>query len=285
VNTLSRILRGRNNNTKGDTLMIRSIRERVQLAAGLCTTLLAIPAAYADDAPPPVGWTGQGQAGAVLARGNADTTTADVKLDASDTIAQWKHIAHFAFLYGNSAGLTTAQRLEAAWQTNYQFGKKAFVFGSVNGEDDRFDGFVYQATLSTGLGYKLIDSNTTKLTGTLGFGYRRLQPEQLVKDVDGRVIDRIKGDSTSDGVGTAGLDYMQQLTGTTRLTDKLLVQSGGQNTSVANDFAVAVNMTNTLALSVGYGLRYNSAPPAGSKTTDQLTTVNLVYSFNSPTRK
>jgi putative salt-induced outer membrane protein len=78
---------------------------------------------------------------------------------------------------------------------------------------------------------------------------------------------------------------MQQITSTTRLTDKLLVQSGGQNTAVANDFAVAVNMTNALALSVGYGVRYNSEPPAGSKTTDQLTTINLVYAFNSPTRK
>jgi putative salt-induced outer membrane protein len=265
--------------------MTRSIRQQALLAATACAAALAIPVAHAADAPPPVGWTGQGQAGAVLTRGNADTTTADVKLDASDTIGDWKHLAHFAFLYGKSAEVTTAQRLEAAWQTNYQFGKKAFVFGSLNGEDDRFDGFVYQVTLSTGLGYKFIDSGTTKLTGTLGFGYRRLQPEQLIKDPDGLVIQRIKGDSSSGGVGTAGLTYMQQLTKTTQLTDKLLVQAGGQNTSVANDFAVAVNMTDTLALSVGYGLRYNSNPPAGSKTTDQLTTVNLVYNFNSPTKK
>jgi len=265
--------------------MTRSIRQQAQLATGVCTAALAIPSAYAADAPPPVGWTGQGQAGAVLERGNADTTTADMKLDATDTIDNWKHIAHFAFLYGRSADFTTAQRLEAAWQTNYQFGKKAFVFSSINGANDRFDGFVYQVALATGLGYRLIDSETTKLTGTLGFGYRRLQPEQLVKDPSGRVIDRIKGGSTSDGVGTAGLDYMQQLTSTTKITDRLLVQSGGLNTAVANDFALAVNMTNTVALSFGYGLRYNSSPSAGSKTTDQLTTVNLVYSFNSPTRK
>jgi putative salt-induced outer membrane protein len=265
--------------------MTRSIRLQAWLAVGACLVALTAPLAHAGDAPPPVGWTGLGQAGAVLSRGNADTTTANVKLDASDTIAQWKHIAHFAFLYGKSADFTTAQRLEAAWQTNYQFGKKAFVFGSLNGENDRFDGFVYQATLSTGLGYKFIDSETTKLTGTLGFGYRRLQPEQLFKNPDGRVIERIKGTSTSDGVGTAGLDYLQQLTRTTKLTDQLRVQSGGQNTAVANDLAVAVNMTDALALSLGYGIRYNSNPPAGSKTTDQLTTANLVYSFNSPTRK
>jgi len=78
---------------------------------------------------------------------------------------------------------------------------------------------------------------------------------------------------------------MRDLLNTHRLTDKLLVQSGGQNTAVANDFAVAVDMTQTLALSIGYGLRYNSNPPFGTKSTDQLTTINIVYRFNSPTKK
>ncbi|MGH8323321.1 MAG: DUF481 domain-containing protein, partial [Steroidobacteraceae bacterium] len=86
-------------------------------------------------------------------------------------------------------------------------------------------------------------------------------------------------------VVSAGLDYQQQLTKTTKLTDKLLVQAGGQNTAVGNDFAVSVSMTDSLSLSVGYGLRYNSNPPPGSKTTDEFTTLNLVYSFNSPTKK
>ena len=32
-------------------------------------------------------------------------------------------------------------------------------------------------------------------------------------------------------------------------------------------------------LSVGYGIRHNSDPPAGAKKTDQLTTLNLVYNI------
>ena len=267
--------------------MIRSNRPVTLVPAALIIAC-AIPAAHAADSPPQVGWSGQGQAGLVLARGNADTTTGNAKLDASDVINDWKHALHLAFLYGQSAGAATAQRFEYAWQTDYNFGKKAFVFGSVNGEDDHFDGFVYQVTLSTGLGYKIINSDTTKLTGTLGFGYRRLQPEQLLHDNPNNtteVTGRVPGESTSDGVGSAGLDYQQQLTKTTKITDKLLVQSGGQNTAVANDFAVAVSINASLALSVGYGVRYNSNPPGGTKSTDQLTTINIVYAFNSQTKK
>jgi putative salt-induced outer membrane protein len=264
-------------------LTIRSIRQPWPCVAGAALVLVSSLARADDDTPPPVGWTGKGEAGLVLARGNASTTTANVKLDASDTFDPWKHTVHLAFLYGESTGFSTAQRLEGSWQTDYKFKKSAFVFGAINGEKDHFDGFVYQAAITTGLGYNFIDSETTKLTVRLGAGYRRLQPEQLFRDPDGRVNARIRGEPTSDGVGNVGLDYQQQLTRTTKLTDKLLVQSGIQNTAVANDLAVAVNITNALALSVGYGLRYNSNPPVGTRTTDQLTTVNLVYHFNDPT--
>jgi len=77
--------------------------------------------------------------------------------------------------------------------------------------------------------------------------------EHQWEDPDAIFVDR------DDAVGTAGLDYSQQVTKTTKLTNKLLVQSG------VNDFAVAVNMTRTLVLSVGYGVRYNSALPTGTK--------------------
>jgi putative salt-induced outer membrane protein len=265
--------------------MIRSIQPRLLCVPGAALALGSC-LVRADEPPAPLGWAGKGEVGLVLARGNADTTTADVKIDATDTINSWKHKAHLAFLYGESADFSTAQRLEGGWQTDYQFKKYAFVFGSINGENDRFDGFVYQVTAATGLGYDFIASDTTKLTATLGAGYRRLQPEQLLRDPDGRVVVRIEGESAADGVARAGVDYQQQFTQTTKLTDKLLVQSGGQNTAVANDFAVAVDVTHSLALSVGYGVRYNSSPPFGTKTTDQLTTVNLVYHFNdAPTRR
>ncbi len=259
--------------------MTVSIRQPLLLAA----SLLAIPVVHADEPPPPpVGWTGQGQAGVVLARGSTDTTTANVKLDTTDTINDWKHLLHLAYLYGKSNSIESADRLEGSWETDYNFSRKTFVFGSINGERDRFDGFAYQATVSTGLGYKFIDSDATKLTGTLGVGYRELNPETLTKDADGRVIARQELGSTRDAVASAGLDYAQRLTPTTKVTDKLLVQSGGQNTSVANDAAVAVNINASLALSVGYGVRYNSQPAAGTKSTDQLLTLNLVYSFNQP---
>jgi putative salt-induced outer membrane protein len=262
--------------------MLQSIRQLLLLVAGTLTVLLLMPRAYAADPAPPVGWSGQGQAGAVLTRGNTDTSTANARLDASDTVDAWKHMLHLGYFYGQAANLATARRVEGAWQTNYNFTSDMFVFGALNGEQDQFNGFMYQGTVSTGVGYNFFNSSDLKLSTTLGVGYRRLREEQLIKDSLGYVIDRIPGNVHEDAVGTFGLDYMQKITSTTTLIDKLQAQSNGAITTAINDFGLQVLMTDVLALGVGYSVRYNSSPPLGARTTDQIITINLVYSFNMP---
>jgi putative salt-induced outer membrane protein YdiY len=43
--------------------------------------------------------------------------------------------------------------------------------------------------------------------------------------------------------------------------------------------ALQVKMNDKFSLAAGIGVRYNSDPPAGLKTTDTLATLNLVYGF------
>lgn len=247
--------------------MIRSLGALAALG------LSAIPAAHAD-------WKGKGELGALLSRGNADSTSANAKLDLSYEAGKWKNSAFLGLLYGENSAFITAQRAEARWQTDYELSERMFWFGALRGEQDRFSGFQYQTTLSTGAGYKLYDSEITRLVATIGVGYRRLRPEELVKSEAGEILSRIRSDATSDAVASGGVDYMHQLTANTRLLDKFLVESGSDNTAVQNDVAIQVSMTKSLALSVGYGVRYNTSPSEGSTSTDQLTTVNLVYSID-----
>jgi putative salt-induced outer membrane protein len=152
-------------------------------------------------------------------------------------------------------------------------------FGALRGEQDRFSGFAYQATLSTGASYKFIDSAKTKLQASLGAGYKKFREEVLVKSDAGEVLDRIPGELGDDVVGTLSSDFEHAFTETTKLTNKLLTEFGGDNTAVANDIALQVSMTQSFALAVGLGIRYNSDPPPLSESTDTLTTVNLVYNI------
>ena len=138
---------------------------------------------------------------------------------------------------------------------------------------------IYQGSLSAGVGYHFIQTEATTFTATLGAGYRALRPEDLIKDEFGDVVERIKGERSEDAVANASLAYEHKLTANTTLSEKLLVETGSDNTSANNELAVRVSMTDTLALSVAYAVRHNTDPPEGLEKTDQLTTVNLVYAI------
>jgi len=251
-----------------------AFRQTAVLGAALLASSAFITSARADE-----GWTGKGEAGLLIARGNADSTSANAKLALAHEVGDWKNSAYLGFLYGKSGEFATAQRFEAKWETDRKISERMFWFGALRGEQDKFSGFAYQATLSTGIGYKFIDTDATKLTGTFGIGYRRLRPELLGKDADGHIISREKLDAEGDAIATAGLDFSHALTSTTKIVDKFFIETGSKNTLTSNDIALQVAMSDNLALSVGYGIRHNSDPPAGSKKTDQLTTLNLVYNI------
>jgi len=118
-----------------------------------------------------------------------------------------------------------------------------------------------------------------QLDTSIGAGYRRLQPQTLIQTDAGEVLARIKGEEDSEPVATLGSNFEHSFNDSTKITNKFLAEAGADNTSVTDDIALAVNMTDILALAVGIGVRYNSDPPPLAESTDTLFTVNLVYNI------
>ena len=224
-------------------------------------------------------WTGKAELGVMVSSGNAEATSANSKLDLAHESAKWRQTIYAGALYGANGSFTTAERFEARYQADYKINDRLSWFGALRGEKDFFSGFVYQATVSTGAAYKFIDSPTTKFAGSLGAGYRTLKEEILIQTEAGEVLDRIEGESESDPVITLGSTFEHNFNASTKLTNKLLAESGSDNTAVQDDISLQVSMNETLALAVGFGVRYNTDPPPLSETTDLLTTVNLVYNI------
>lgn len=222
-------------------------------------------------------WTGQSEVGYVMSRGNAETQTGNIKLDLVRENNGTKHNFGLLGLYGESEEVVSAQRWNTRWQTDWKIRDGFFWFGSVRYEDDRFSGFDYQSSASTGIGYTFIDSDTTILRTQIGGGYRLLRTETLIRDENNQVIDRIGGEKQRDGVINGALRFEHALNDSTKVLNSFLVESGEENTSVQNELALQVKMTEVLALSLGLSVRNNSNPPDDQKNTDTLTTVNLVY--------
>lgn len=244
---------------------------RISITSAVCVAvaLFAALPAHAD-------WSGKGEAGLVIASGNTDTKTGNVKVALANEIDKWKHQFGAAALYASSEpDGTSAQRWEVFEQTDYNFSPRDFWFGAARYEDDRFSGFEYQAIVSAGYGRKFINTDVTKFTGTAGVGYKFFETQDAFDEVTGALI--APGESDSEVVFRGTLDYDHKFTPTTSLLDKFVVEAGANNTFAQNDLALQVKMTDVLALAVGYSVRYNTDPQVGFEKTDTLTTINLVY--------
>lgn len=222
-------------------------------------------------------WSTRSEAGFVAARGNTSTETANLKFEIVREADKWRNTFGASGLYGKTSAIESAERWDARDQVDHLFSERAFLFGGVRYEDDRFSGFDYQASVSAGVGRKFIERERTKLAAQIGFGYRALAPEDLLRDETGEVIQRIVGPRQSDLVGNGALTFEHAFNDATKVLDSLLFEGGRTNTLTKNELALQVKMTRVLAISLGVSVRYNSLPQDGLKKTDTLSTVNLVY--------
>lgn len=242
-------------------------------------SVLVVAALGALATPAQAQWTGKAELGVLLSSGNTESKSANGKFDLTHENTRWRNNIFVGALYGENATFTDAERYEARYQSDYKITERFSWFGGLRGEQDRFSGFAYQATVSTGASYKFIDKPSAKLTASLGAGLRRSQSEILIQTEAGEVLDRIEGPVEEEPVIIFGSNYEQELTSTTKITNKLLAESGSDNTSIQNDLALSVSINESFALAVGYAIRYNTDPPPLSESTDSLITVNLVYNI------
>lgn len=243
---------------------------------GLCSGLL-VCALLAPDAAL-AQWAAKAEAGVVAARGNTHTDSANLKADVSRTFVKWKHALGFTGVYASDRTGTTGQRWEGRGQTDYAFNEQGYSFASGRYEEDRFSGFDYQATLGSGLGWRFFDTPQTKLEAQLGVGYKMFKARASIA-ADG--ITPIPATREEDGIAQGKVTFERALSETSRLFEKFLVESGAENTFMQNDLSLEVKIVSSLALAIGYSVRYNTAPPAGFGKTDTLTTLNLVYELKS----
>jgi putative salt-induced outer membrane protein len=240
----------------------------------LAVALLAVgslPATATD-------WSGSGELGVSLARGNTRSDNLNGKLELATEDAQWKHAYSLGGLRARGETRddfdgdgdqerrmeTSANRWEAAASSALKANDTSSWVASLRHERDDFAAYSRQSTAALGYGHQFAQGDAVQLRAEVGPGVRH------ARDARTQASER-------EAIVRGQLDYKQRLTGNTEIYNTVLVESGDANTFAQNDVGVAVAMNASLALKAGVQLRHNTQAGEAGERTDSLTTLNLVY--------
>jgi putative salt-induced outer membrane protein len=248
----------------------------------LVAALTSGGAARADDAIDGDGtWASRAQLGYSKTGGNTDTTSANALFHIAHTWDEWKFLFGLEGYYGSTAGQTTAQSWSGYLQANYNISDRLYWFGKLSDLENKFSGFAYQRVISTGVGYQLIKTDTTKLAAQIGIGERRLQPLELTLNDIGAITSVVYLNSERDTVVDGQVNFEHAFNSITKLLASYEIDSGTNNTMQTGNIALHVNMTDRLGLSLSYQLITNSKPPPGVGRSSSLEAVSLVYALKN----
>ena len=250
----------------------------------LCATIVAALSfssfAIAQDSTDKNGWTGTGELGLAVARGNSRSENVNAKIAFQNEDDEWKHKFSASILRAKGEvtgdfdgdGTTeerfelNANRFQMGASSALKMSEFSYWIAALRYEKDDFATFEQQTTFSMGYGHSFIKTERTELSAEVGPGYRRAKLAST-------------GETESDAIARGVVDYKYSLTDTTDLSNNLLVEAGQDNTYIQNDLGIAVKINASFALKAGLQARYNTDVSAGQENTDTLTTVNLVYNF------
>ena len=235
------------------------------LPAGL---LLVSASLYAqDEGTAEGGWTGTGEFGLVNTTGNTDSTALNLKLEFVKESEDWRHRVTGTALVTDKDGEKDNERYTLEGQSDRNLNEKSYILGVFRWDADKFGPYDPQYTATLGYGRHLIKTEQHELKTEIGVGYRKLE-------------ERTTGESSNEMIVRFLADDSWQVFESTLWTNRLLVESGSDNTFTQFNTAIAVAMNAKLSLKVGFEVRNNTdLPPGNAENTDTITTANLVYNF------
>jgi len=212
-------------------------------------------------------WEGKGEFGLVATTGNTESTSVNLKLEFIFNARRWRHRFSASALATSEDGIQDNERYTVEIQSDRSLSEKSYLFTALRWDADKFGAYDPQQTLTAGYGRELMKSEKHLLKGEIGAGYRRLE-------------ETVSGNSSSEPIARFLLDDTWKVFPSTSWTNRLLIESGSDNTFTQFNTGIQVAMTTRFALKLGFEVRNNTKiPPGDSEETDTTTTANLVYNF------
>ncbi|MBO9713777.1 YdiY family protein [Sphingomonas sp.] len=208
---------------------------------------------------------GRAEFGGYITTGNSNNIGLTASIELKREALEWRHKLRLQADYQRSLGVTTRERYLAAYEPNWKFDDRGYIYGAAQFESDRFLGFNQRYSVSAGAGYSALRTPRTKLDLELGPAYRETS---------------FTDQHTEANVAARGsIDFGWKLTKGISLTQNASAYLQSANSTVSSKSAVLARVIGPLSAQLSYTLQYESMPPVGRKTTDTTSRAALVVDF------
>lgn len=243
----------------------------MDLRQAVAITAVAIaPFASAQDAD---NWEGETELGVLITSGNTEETNIKGRLGLVHEVETWRNTGEFRTNYSETDDETTAEKYLAALETDYKFSENQYWFLRGSYEDDRFSGYDFESSATTGYGNRVWTSGERSfLDLSVGGGYRYNKLEMVNaqgEDAEEETIARLAGQ----------FDYA--LSENSLFRQKLSTEIGlDENNAVTeSETSLQAKVVGNLSMKAAFRVKHLSDPPAGSEDTDTETSLSLIYGF------
>ena len=146
----------------------------MDLRQAVAITAVAIaPFASAQEAD---NWKGETELGVLITSGTTEETNIKGRLGLVHEVETWRNTGEFRTNYSETEDETTAEKYQAALETDYKFAENRYWFLRGSYEDDRFSGYDFESTVTPGYGNRVWNSGDRSFQDlSAGPGYRLKQ--------------------------------------------------------------------------------------------------------------
>tara|TARA_R110001583_G_scaffold164205_5_gene316706 strand:+ start:257 stop:1021 length:765 start_codon:yes stop_codon:yes gene_type:complete len=253
--------------------------KKTLLSSSLFTGLLLLPslsqaedvdASNTDSAPTEAAWSGDAELGFIQTSGNSDTQSFNGKFSLIRELEPVTTSLNLEALTSEEDGDASKERYIAGLEHDYSLSKRSYVASVLSYEDDRFNGYQYQSSLSVGYGYHAWADENGKLDLVVGPGYRRSALEN--RNEDGDKVEE-------EAIGRASLKLLVNIGQGAKFTEQFTVEGGESKIVYKSDMGLESTLVGQLAMKINYQVKHTTDVPDDKKNTDSLVGVTLVYSF------
>ena len=215
--------------------------------------------------------------GFLLANGNTNTSTITAKINTSQELTSWSYQIIGNALYkqnqqildGEESNQASAQKLFVSGQLDHKLTEpddRLFIYGEY--ENNRFNGFRYQAALAAGWTSRLWHDKQSELKYSIGPGYAISEVEEKNSQEDAQNL-----------ILRAAMEYRKKFSDNATFRQFVSTEADQEFTKTKSETSISTKLTGTLAMKLSFVMNLDTSVGPDIEELDTEAAVTLVYQF------